>query len=151
MVDNEVFDLIDLEKVKPKNYVTGRWVLTINTDKQGNFFKAKARWVLRGVQDKQKECQQTDSPASTRPGFRMSCQIAAGKSWNIFHMGLKTAYFQGQPCGVNSDVVCQLPPKAGHPPYIAARLNNPAVMAWFPLELTDAVTFCVQYSRVSEQ
>ena len=50
-------------------------MFTIKTDKQGNFLKAKARWVLRGFEDKQKEYQQTDSPASTRPGFRMSCQI----------------------------------------------------------------------------
>ena len=27
-LDNEVFDLVDLRKVKPRNYVTGRWVLT---------------------------------------------------------------------------------------------------------------------------
>ena len=72
-VDKEVFDLIDMRKVKPRNYVTGQWVLTNKTDKQSNFLKANARWVLRGFQDKQKECQQTDSPASTRPGFRMSC------------------------------------------------------------------------------
>ena len=39
---NEVFDL-DRRKVKPRNYVTGRWVLTINTDGQGNFLKAHAR------------------------------------------------------------------------------------------------------------
>ena len=43
---NEVVDLVDLRKVKPENYVTGRWVRTIKTNKQGNFFKAKARWVL---------------------------------------------------------------------------------------------------------
>ena len=54
-VVNEVFDLIDMRKVKPRNYVTGRWVHTIKTDKQGNFLRAKARWVLRGFQDKQKE------------------------------------------------------------------------------------------------
>ena len=70
LIDNEGFDLVDLRKAKPKNFVTGRWVLTIKTDKQGNFFKAKARWVLRGFQDKQKDHLQTDSPASTRPGFR---------------------------------------------------------------------------------
>ena len=75
-VDSEVFDLVDLRKVKPGNYATGRWVLTIKTDKRGNFLMGKARWVLRGFQDKQKEYQQTDSPASTRPGFRMSCQMA---------------------------------------------------------------------------
>ena len=68
-VDNEVFDLIDMRKVKPRNYVTGRWVLTIKTDKQGNFLRAKARWVLRGFQDKQKEYQQTDSLLPQDPDF----------------------------------------------------------------------------------
>ena len=78
-VENEVFDLIDMRKVKPRNYVTGRRVLTIKTDKQGNFLKAKARWVSGGFQDKQKDDQQTDSPASIRPGFRISGQKAASK------------------------------------------------------------------------
>ena len=52
------------------NYVTGTWVLTLKQDKDGNFIKCKARWVLRGFQDKQKFDQQTDSPAASRPGFR---------------------------------------------------------------------------------
>ena len=81
---NEVFDLADLRKVKPKNYVTGRWVLPIKTDKQ-----AKARWVLRGFQDKEKEYLHTDSPASTRPTFGMSCQMAASKSVDIFTLILR--------------------------------------------------------------
>ena len=41
-------------------------------------------------------------------------------------MDLKTAFLQGQSYGVNRDVVCQLPPKPGHPAYIAARLKKPA-------------------------
>ena len=48
----------------------------------------------------------------------MSCQIAAGKSWDLFHIDLKTAFLQGQSCDVNRDVVCQLPLEAGQPPYI---------------------------------
>ena len=32
-IDNEVFDLVDLRKFEQKNYVTGRWVLTIKNDK----------------------------------------------------------------------------------------------------------------------
>ena len=106
LVDNKVFDLMDMRNVKPRTYVTGRWVLTIKTDKQGNFLRTKARWVLRGLQDKQKEYQQTDPPASTRPGFQMSCQMAASKSWKIFLIDLKTAFLQGQSYGVNRDVVC---------------------------------------------
>ena len=125
-IDNEVFDFVDVRKVKPKNYVTGRWVLTIKTDKQSNFLRAKSTWVLRGIQDKQKDYLQTDSTASTRPGFRMSCRMAASKSWDLFHIDLKTAFLQGQSYDVNRDVVCQLPPEAGHPPYVAARLKKPA-------------------------
>ena len=41
-VDNEVFNLIDKRKVNPRKCVTGRWVLTIKTDKQGNFLRPKA-------------------------------------------------------------------------------------------------------------
>ena len=52
--------------------------------------------------------------------------MAASKSWNIFHNDLKTAFLQGQSYGVDRDVVCQLPPEAGHPPYVAARLKKPA-------------------------
>ena len=51
--------------------------------------------------------QQTDSPASTRPGFRMSCQMATSKGWDLFHIDLKIAFLQGQSHDVNREVVCQ--------------------------------------------
>ena len=41
-IDHEVFDLVALRKVRPKNYVTRRWVLTVKTNKQGNFLRTKA-------------------------------------------------------------------------------------------------------------
>ena len=47
--------------------------------------------------------------------------MAASSSWNMFHIDLKTAFLQRHSYGVNLDFVCQLPP-----PYIAARLKNPA-------------------------
>ena len=56
----------------------------------------------------------------------MSCQVAASKSWNIFHTHLETAFLQGQSYDVNRDVMCQLPPEAGHPPSVAARLKKEA-------------------------
>ena len=75
--DNDVFDLVDIRKFKPKNFVTGRWVLTVKRDRDGKFQKCKARWVLRGFQDRRKDAQQTDSPTSTRPGLRLLCQNVA--------------------------------------------------------------------------
>ena len=35
--DNNVFDLVDIRKFKPKNFVTGRWVLTVKRDRDGKF------------------------------------------------------------------------------------------------------------------
>ena len=60
----------DKRRHKIDNYVTGRWVLTIKVDKDGQFKKFKARWVCRGFQDAQKYDLQTDSPTATRYGFR---------------------------------------------------------------------------------
>ena len=36
-------------------FLSGRWVLTLKHDKDGKFLKRKARWVLRGFEDKQKQ------------------------------------------------------------------------------------------------
>ena len=47
----------------------------------------------------------------------MSCQMAASESWNIFHIDLKTAFFQKQSYVVNRDVLCRLLTEAGHSPY----------------------------------
>ena len=55
----------------------------------------------------------------------MSCQKAASKGWNLFHIDLKTASLQRQSYDVNRYVVGQLPPEASNPPYIAARLKKP--------------------------
>ena len=32
--DNDVFDLVNIRKFKPKNFVTGRWVLTAKRDRE---------------------------------------------------------------------------------------------------------------------
>ena len=127
--DNEVFDLVDFRTLTPKqrlNYVTGRWVLTVKRRGDGTFEKCKARWVLRGFQDKQKHEQQKDSPAASRPGFRMACQLAANEKWDLTHMDIKTAFLQGETYDDNRNLIVQLPPEAGHPWYMVARMKKPA-------------------------
>ena len=125
-LDNDVSDLVDTRKIKVRNWVTGRWVLNLKRDKGGNFLKTKARWVLQGFQDKQKDEQQTDSPAASRSGFRLAIQAAANTGWNIFQMDLKTAFLQGEAYDQNRDIICQIPPQMGYPPYIGARMKKPA-------------------------
>ncbi len=122
---NNVFQFVKI-KDSPKNFVTGRWVLTVKRDKEGKFQKCKARWVLRGFQDRQKLEQQTDSPTATRPGFRLACQLAASRLWHIGHIDLKTAFLQGEEYDSDRQVVCQLPPDVGAPPGTVAKLVRPA-------------------------
>ena len=88
---NDGYKLIDMRKQEVKNYVTGSWVLTVKREPNGTSIKAKARWVLRGFQDRQKWVQQTDSPTSTRPAFRLGCQQSAIMQWGLMHIDIKTA------------------------------------------------------------
>ena len=125
-VDNDVFELVDLRKVTCKNFVRGRWVLTIKRDKDGNFLKCKARWVLRGLQDRQAEVPQVDSPTATRPAFRSTCQVAANREWDLCHIDLKTAFLQGEKFNSERDIIAQCPPEAGQPWYMGARLLRSA-------------------------
>ena len=124
--DNDVFELVDMRKLRIRNFVTGRWVLTVKKDKDGKFLKCKARWVLKGFQDKQKDTQQTDSPAASRSGFRCVTQFAANQGWDLYHMDLKTAILQGEAYDEPRDIICQIPPECGYPPHIGAKMKKSA-------------------------
>ena len=109
----------DRRKHKIENFVTGRWVLTIKTDKDGKFKKFKARWVCRGFQDAQKWDLQTDSPTATRYGFRVASQHAGSMYWDLLHIDLKTAFLQGETYDLERRVIhVQLPSDIGLPPYL---------------------------------
>ena len=95
----------DKRRHKIDNYVTGRWVLTIKVDKDGQFKKFKARWVCRGFQDAQKYDLQTDSPTATRSGFRVASQHAASMYWDLLHLDLKTAFLQGETYDLDRRVI----------------------------------------------
>ena len=96
LLDFTAMTFRDKRRHKIDNYVTGRWVLNIKVDKDGQFKKFKARWVCRGFQDAQKYDLQTDSPTATRYGFRVASQHAALMYWDLFHLDLKTAFLQGE-------------------------------------------------------
>ena len=74
-LDNDAIRRADRgELSRDVNFLTGRWVLTLNVDKNGYLSHLKARWVGRGFQDKFAWDQQTDSPTATRYGFRLVAQ-----------------------------------------------------------------------------
>ena len=54
-VDINVYDIIDMRKHPVRNFVKGRWVLTLKREKDGKFQKCKARWVLNGFSGQTKD------------------------------------------------------------------------------------------------
>ena len=62
----------DKRRHKIDNYVTGRWVLTIKVDKDGQFKKFKARWGLSG----RPEVRPVDGLSHSNQ-VRFSCGISA--------------------------------------------------------------------------
>ena len=52
--------------------------------------------------------------------------VAANRKWDLKHIDLKTAFLQGETFDNTRDVICQLPPESGNPPYIVARMKRPA-------------------------
>ena len=76
---------------------------------------------MRGFQDQQHFDLQTDSPTSTRPGFRLQCQLTANNDWDLGHIDLKTAFLQGEAFDKTRNVICQLPKEMGYPPHMGAR------------------------------
>lgn len=94
-IENDVYDIVETRKLQACNSVSGRSSLTLKRDKDGSFLKCKARWFPRGLENKQKQQQQTNSPAASRSGFRCATEVAANRRWSLFHMHLKTAFLRG--------------------------------------------------------
>ena len=65
-VHDKVFDLVDLRKFNPKNYVCNSTIGAHYQDRHARQFpQSKGQIGKKRILDKQKECLQTDSPAST--------------------------------------------------------------------------------------
>ena len=67
-------------------------------DKKAYLLLAKFRWELRGFQEKRENYLQTDYAASTKPGFRMSCHLAASKSWDLSTLIVSSPSFNTWQC-----------------------------------------------------
>ena len=89
---------------------------THQTRQRRHFLKTKARRVLLGVQDRQKNDQHTDSPAASRSGQTSS---SGSSKQGVEHIPLGPA--NGVPRYNLSGST-----RNGHPPFTGARMKKPA-------------------------
>ena len=121
-LDNEVFDLVHTRKIQVRNWVTGRYVLTLKRDKDGNFLKSKAGVfrISRRMVSRQTEscCIQEWFPPSNPSRCKQGLEhLSHGFEDSI---SPRKAYDQ------NRDIICQIPPEIGFPPHMGARMTKPA-------------------------
>ena len=115
-----------MRKVRPKNYVQGP-VGPYHKTTHGLYVRqGQGALGPQGVPGQGKGEQQTDSPTASRPGFRLACQRGANYRLPFYQVDLKTAFLVGESYGNRRDIVRALPPEAGHPPHIGARVKKPA-------------------------
>ena len=83
----------------------------------------RRHWVAQALGQREDH---SSAIGATRPGTRLQTQLAANSSWDFLHIDLKTAFLQGDTFDEHRDIVCQLPPEAGLPPHMGARLKRAA-------------------------
>ena len=111
---NGVFEEFEISKNQLESYniVNSRWVLSWKRDDSGNRI-AKARLVLKGYQDKQKEWLVVDSPTVSKNAVRILLQYCANVKCKPHLVDLKTAFLQGDPYKTEDhrEVYCYPPPE----------------------------------------
>eukprot|EP00971_Amphidinium_carterae_P324740 6454044-Amphidinium_carterae.1 len=99
-LDNDAYELVDLRKERVKNYVTGRWALTVRKDKDGNFKRARHAGscevfkINRRITFKRTHLRPRGLVYSL---FARLLLLARGVLvMSLTHVDLKTAFLQGE-------------------------------------------------------
>ena len=110
---NKVFVPIALEEipVENPNVITSRWLLKVKDDSQGDICKYKARLVVRGFLDKDKDVVEKDSPTVNKITLRLLIVYAITHSYKLHTVDIKTAFLQGKPYGSDTRLVYVQPPQ----------------------------------------
>ena len=114
------------------NCMTGRWVMTWKAVPDSDLGKwkaddtfdhkeqrrAKARYVLRGFQDAQKDDIRTDSPTESRRSMFGVLGLAALRGWRVRSADVSTAFLQGKPLEGERAIQVVPPVEADEPPNV---------------------------------
>lgn len=119
LMDNKTWTLTDLPA--GKTALTGRWVYTLKRGpKAGEILRYKARWVVRGFQQREGlDYHETFASVVKPMSYKAIFALAAALDWDIEQMDVKTAFLYGaieeelymeQPTGMTdgSPRVCRL-------------------------------------------
>ena len=94
LVENETWTLVD----RPKSCVVlrGRWVYTLKRGPNGEVIRYKARWVVRGFEQRLGLDYNETFACVVKPmSYKAIFALAAANDWDIEQMDVKTAFLYG--------------------------------------------------------
>ena len=109
--DNQVWDFVEVGKIKPERVVTARWVLTWKTDQDTGLQKAKARLVLKGFQDPDIMTMEKTAPTASKSSKMMLLALTPNMGWSIMCGDVRAAFLSGST--FKREIIVKLPKDCG--------------------------------------
>ena len=92
--ENNTWDLVDLPK--GRTVLRGRWVYTIKRGPKGEVTRFKARWVVRGFEQREGlDFNETFATVVKPMSYKAIFALAAAEDWDLEQMDVKTAFLYG--------------------------------------------------------
>ena len=108
---NQVWDFVEMSRVKPERVVTARWVLTWKKDEETGNVKAKARLVLKGFQDPDLLSMEKTAPTASKNSKMMLLALAPNMGWTILCGDVRAAFLSG--ATFDREIIVKLPRDCG--------------------------------------
>ena len=109
--DNQVWDFVEVGKVKPERVVTARWVLTWKLDQETGLTKAKARLVLKGFQDPDIMTMEKTAPTASKSSKMLLLALTPNMGWTIMCGDVRAAFLSG--ATFQREIIVKLPKDCG--------------------------------------
>lgn len=94
LVENDTWELVDLPKGRVA--LRGRWVYTLKRGPNGEITRHKARWVVRGFEQRLGlDYNETFASVVKPMSYKALFALAAAEDWDIEQMDVKTAFLYG--------------------------------------------------------
>ena len=76
--------------------IDGKWVYRVKRGPQGEILRYKARWVVRGFQQREGIDYAENFASVVKPmSYKAIFALAAAKNWEVHQMDVKTAFLYG--------------------------------------------------------
>jgi hypothetical protein len=105
LVKNDTWE--PMETPSDREPLSGKWVFKIKRGAWGEILRYKARWVIRGFEQREGiDLHETFASVVKPMSYKAIFALAAAYDWEIEQMDVKTAFLYGE---IDTEIYVQLP------------------------------------------